>query len=441
MNTVYSENRQFPISGIYTAVAAAIVAVVLAHWRGASAAPFHTLAAPHLAISYVIFGVVCAFAWRHFAFLFGVYSTDRGFVLASAFRVFLCSLAMTSLLGIYISTRQGTFPVGRELATFLCAAFVCGLLMLAIRRTLGRPQRVIIFGSGRLASKAWREIRTRERMSRQLVGFVDVRPRADMPPDIADRYVGNMDNLHQLIVAEEVDELIVAVPLRSNFDAMQRASSIAQALGTRVMGLKDVCAIRHITPADDRGDIFIELVPSPYIRGFKQDLKRMLDIILAATGVLIGLPVLIALAVRSRLRSSNPAMEPKLMMGFRRKQFSMYSFRCEPGSALQRVGIGRLPQLWNVLWGDMSLVGPPPLSRIDIDRMDLATLECRFNVRPGLISESRDGRCLENESEERSLGSEYITGWSLLGDLRILARAFTTESSVPRVAGAEADAL
>jgi exopolysaccharide production protein ExoY len=108
---------------------------------------------------------------------------------------------------------------------------------------------------------------------------------------------------------------------------------------------------------------------------------------------------------------------------------------------LQRIGIERLPQLWNVVRGDMSLVGPPPLSRIDIDQMDLATLECRFNFRPGLISESVNVQCLEDNPGEHSLGSEYVSGWSLLGDLKTLAKAFTIDSRVPGVAVTEADAL
>lgn len=438
MNTLSSRSQQFSISGICTSLVVAILAVVLANWHGTS---LHTLASVHFAMSDVIFAVIFAFAWQYCASLCGIYTGHSDFILRDAFRVFLCSLAMTGLLGAYIANRHVSDSIPRKLVMFLCAAFFLGLIMPIIRRAFERPQRVIIFGSGRLASKAWRELRTRDRVGKLLVGFVDAGSRAEMPPDIADRYVGDMDSLQELIVAKEVDELIAAVPLQSEFDSMQRASSIAQALGTRVVGLKDVCAIRNVEAADSQSEIFIELVPSPSIRGFKQDLKRMLDVIISAAGLLIGLPILIATVTWSRLRSIRPLTESQQMVGFRRKHFVMHSFRFQTETLFQRVGINRLPQLWNVLLGDMSLVGPPPLSTIEISQMDVAALECRFNMRPGLISEFSYGRSLEKDTEEQSLGSEYVSSWSLLGDLKILAKAFTIESRGARVAGTQVDTL
>jgi len=103
------------------------------------------------------------------------------------------------------------------------------------------PQLVLIRGSGaRRAVKAWRQIRTRYHSTVKLVGFVDDRPLSEMAPDVADRYLGSIYDLNDLLLRNVVDELLIAMPVKSCYDLIQRAIPLRSRLACRWF----VCRIR-----------------------------------------------------------------------------------------------------------------------------------------------------------------------------------------------------
>jgi lipopolysaccharide/colanic/teichoic acid biosynthesis glycosyltransferase len=166
-------------------------------------------------------------------------------------------------------------------------------------------------------------------------------------------------------------------------------------------------------------------------------------------------PVLAAVALAVRLSSRGPAFFVQQRVGYRCAGFGMVKFRTmvqdaerheaslaagqgagrtflkihdDPritplGRWLRRTSLDELPQLWNVLRGDMSLVGPRPLLRSDLERYPRADLMRRFAVRPGISGLWQvSGRSLLPDGARIRLDIEYVDDWSLLGDLRILVR-------------------
>jgi len=315
------------------------------------------------------------------------------------------------------------------------------------------PERVIILGSGRRASKAWRELRIQNHRTKRLLGFVDDRHPDSMPPDIASRLLGNVDDLPGYLLENIVDELIVATPMRSCYDLAQRAVSIAEAAGVRVVCLNDVFTLAQEQGPRRRATLFVELVPKDRRRETAEAAKRILDILAAAAGIVLLAPVFLVIGLAIKLTSPGSIFFVQERHGYGRRRFRMFKFRSmvrnpslrtadfethsetatftgnhEPrttplGRFLRRTLLDELPVLWNVLLGDMSLVGPRPMSVHDVSRFGEAQLMRRFSVRPGMTGNWQVAGDPSLSFEQRvALDCNYIDEWSLALDLKILAR-------------------
>jgi lipopolysaccharide/colanic/teichoic acid biosynthesis glycosyltransferase len=166
-------------------------------------------------------------------------------------------------------------------------------------------------------------------------------------------------------------------------------------------------------------------------------MKRLLDVALSALGLIMLSPVLLALAIAIRLGLGAPILFRQVRPGLRGRPFTLYKFRsltADPdgtrsdaerltrlGSLLRRTSLDELPELWNVLRGDMSLVGPRPLL---MEYLPLYTAEQarRHDVRPGITGWAQiNGRNAISWEEKFRLDLWYVDHRSLLLDLRILA--------------------
>lgn len=189
--------------------------------------------------------------------------------------------------------------------------------------------------------------------------------------------------------------------------------------------------------------------------------KRLVDLFLAAAALLVTLPLLTALALAVRVTSAGPALYRQERIGRRMRPFTMlklrtmadgadrlvaglleesgadqrfYKFHDDPritgiGRWLRRWSLDELPQLWNVLRGEMSLVGPRPGLASEVEAYENWQL-ARLAVRPGLTGAWQvSGRSELSFDDCVRLDLGYIEDWSLRGDLIILAR------TVPAVLG------
>ena len=172
-------------------------------------------------------------------------------------------------------------------------------------------------------------------------------------------------------------------------------------------------------------------------------LKRALDIAVALTGLLLGWPVLLALALVVRLSSPGPAIHWSKRVGRGNRVFLMPKFRTmrtdtpnvathlldDPdrwitavGRVLRRTSLDELPQLWSVLVGDMSLVGPRPALHNQDDLIRLRTEVGLERLRPGVTGWAQlNGRDELPIPEKVRLDREYLERMSLGFDLRIIA--------------------
>ncbi len=122
--------------------------------------------------------------------------------------------------------------------------------------------------------------------------------------------------------------------------------------------------------------------------------KRLIDVFVATCGLLAAAPVMLLIAAAITIDDGGPALFVQTRIGRDRKPFRIYKFRTMRdgwitgiGHWLRATGLDELPQLWNVLRGDMSLIGPRPLTGADIARLgwDGPAHDVRFRVPPGIV--------------------------------------------------------
>ncbi len=171
--------------------------------------------------------------------------------------------------------------------------------------------------------------------------------------------------------------------------------------------------------------------------------KRSIDVIVAGVLLLFLLPLLILLAILVRWKLGAPVLFTQTRVGFQKKLFKIYKFRTmanrhgpdgEPlpdaermttfGTILRNTSLDELPQLINVLKGDLSLVGPRPLL-VEYIPLYSETQNRRHDVRPGITGWAQvNGRNNISWDEKFRLDVEYVERRSLLFDFRILALTF-----------------
>lgn len=185
-------------------------------------------------------------------------------------------------------------------------------------------------------------------------------------------------------------------------------------------------------------------------------LKRCLDVLVSAALLILLSPVLVVVAVAVALTMGTPVFFRQLRPGLHEKPFRMVKFRTmrEPaagevrelsdgrrltplGAFMRRTSLDELPELWNVLMGDMSLVGPRPLLQQYLPWFTPAE-RARFSVRPGVTGLAQvRGRNAVSWDDRLALDVEYVRTQSFLGDIGIL---FETIGTVFRGSGVMVDA-
>jgi len=282
-----------------------------------------------------------------------------------------------------------------------------------------------------------------------IVGYVT--PSLSREPDA----LGSLDDLEHVLDAHSVSELIVATPLRG--EALVEAAEVCFARGVRVLVLPIAGMSRRVWAEPTR----VGRLPAYQLHPTRLELpslvvKRATDLVLASVGLVASLPLMAAVAVCIKTESRGPVFFRQRRVGLGGRQFMMWKFRSmyheaeqrqdeiahlntygdgrlfklqsDPritrvGRMLRRFSLDELPQLFNILGGDMSLVGPrPPLPR------EVAEYEphhlVRLSVVPGLTGPWQvNGRNLITDFEEVvRLEREYIESWSLRSDIEIMLR-------------------
>ena len=307
-------------------------------------------------------------------------------------------------------------------------------------------KRILIAGSGELGRLVADKILEHRELGYQIVGFVDVKAWGDHLGYRGLPLLGSIEEASEIAVRESIDHLYVALPPDQHVQMLELiASTSRECVDVKVVpDLLQVIALRaRLEDLDGVPVININDVP---LQGFNSIVKRGIDIALSAGGLaLLGIPLgIIALVVR--MTSRGPIFYRQERTGLDGKPFTIVKFRSmyddaeretgpvwtkqdDPrvtplGRFLRRSNIDELPQLWNVLRGDMSIVGPRPERPHFVEqfRHKIPSYMLRHKVKAGLTGWAQVNGWRGNTSIEKRIEYDlyYIENWSVRLDLKIM---------------------
>jgi exopolysaccharide biosynthesis polyprenyl glycosylphosphotransferase len=369
------------------------------------------------------------------------------------------ALVQATLLGLVFSLANGD-----HFSSFFLfyGSLVFGLVYISCLRELytrvtgwvleqaGYHRRALLVGSGRHIDAVAHALGGRSRTNVALVGFISITPHRENGL----RSLGQLDDLVEVLGEQRIDEVIITDP-----DFPQE----------RALDLVDRCHQRgvtvHVAPSTmeiliDRAEFSPgESVPlftlrPPVFDGVQYAVKRTFDLVLATLALVLLSPLLALSALAVRLSSRGPIIYRSVRPGIAGRPFRCFKFRTmrvdadisedeleqlnessgalfkirnDPrltgvGRALRRFSIDELPQLLNVLHGDMSLVGPRPLPMRDFERLE-EWHKKRYMVLPGITGLWQvSGRSELDFDDLVRLDFLYLERWSIWLDLSILLK-------------------
>ncbi len=426
-------------------------------WIGAYYLRFHSGWVPlHLAPSDVglywgnlpLVLLLAALAYR----MTGQYAIDRLRRLREEVVGVLKGTVLLSLL--VLATVFFRHEIGESRLTMLLFSALTGVGLLTARRlswaairTLRRhgynQSFCLIVGSGRVARKAARALRKASWMGIKNVGFVE--DRANSLCNDLD-LLGGFTDLPELVRKYNVRHVFIALPMGRYDDARRVFNILSQSL-VEVRLVADVPNLAGLTLTTTNLDGLpvIGLRESPHF-GLNVVVKRAMDIVLSLVGLIVVSPLMLVIAALVKLTSPGPVFYRQERCGLNGKSFSMLKFRSMRvdaeqqtgavwahkddnrrtplGSFLRRTSLDELPQLVNVLRGDMSLVGPRPERPIFIHRFarTIPNYMARHCVKAGITGWAQVHGWRGNTSLRKRLQYDlyYITHWTPWLDLRIL---------------------
>jgi exopolysaccharide biosynthesis polyprenyl glycosylphosphotransferase len=344
--------------------------------------------------------------------------------------------------------------------------------ILAYQRRHGRNMRnMLVIGTNPRALRLVERIQHKPELGYRVLGFADEEwngleefKKYGLP------LVADLDTLPTYVRRNVVDEVVLALPIRSFHTFASRIAAACEQQGIIVRFLPNIFDLKEARHRADEfdGDPLISH-ESTITDVWGLAIKRAIDIVVSLVAIILLSPVMLLSALAVKLTSPGPIFFVQKRLGLNKRMFHIYKFRTmvidaearlkdlehlneadgavfkikkDPritlvGSFLRKTSIDELPQLFNVLKGEMSLVGPRPLQVRDYELFETHCGDWqrkRFSVRPGITCLWQiKGRSSTTFEKWMELDLQYIRTWSLWLDLEILAK---TVPAVLRGSGA-----
>lgn len=260
------------------------------------------------------------------------------------------------------------------------------------------------------------------------------------------KIIGKMDRLTTLLSKCDIDEVFITLSIK-DYDKIEKIINICEKNGVRAQIVPDyykyLPAKPHIEDVEGLPIINIRYIPLDDI--FNKFIKRAIDIVGSLVAIILFSPVMLVAAIGTKISSPGPLIFKQERVGLNKKNFTMYKFRSmrvqdskeekkewtttndprktKVGSFLRKTSIDELPQLFNVLKGDMSLIGPRPERPFFVEKFkeEIPKYMVKHQVRPGMTGWAQVNGFRGDTSIKKRIEHDiyYIENWSIGLDVKI----------------------
>lgn len=311
---------------------------------------------------------------------------------------------------------------------------------------------VLLVGYSRSAEAYIDRIRNNPEWGYNVVGILD-----NMVPVGTEYYgikvLGKLDSLERIIQDNSFDEVSITLTLK-DYDFLEETVGICEKNGVHTKFIPDYNSIVPTKPytEDLDGLAVVNIRYVPLSNAANRVIKRIVDILGALFGIIITSPIMIVVALLVKITSKGPVLFKQERVGYHGENFYMYKFRSmrvqtekeekqgwttkgDPrvtpiGRFIRKTSIDELPQLFNILIGDMSLVGPRPERPQFVDkfREEIPRYMVKHQVRPGLTGWAQVNGLRGDTSIKKRIEFDlyYIENWTFFFDIKIIIMTFFT---------------
>lgn len=309
--------------------------------------------------------------------------------------------------------------------------------------------RVLIIGAGEIGEMVYRKIIQNPKLGYQVMGFIDHEPTRKQTMVADAPILGGILDIPRLIDQLVIDEVIIGLP-ESNHQELVNIISLCEREKVGIRVFPDVFQIMASEVGiGDLGGLPLLTIRDVALQGWKLTLKRGLDLVLSVIGLILVSPLMLLTAILIKLESPGPVFYTQERMGLDARPFRILKFRSmrqdaessgpgwtvedDPrrtrlGTLLRTLSIDELPQLVNILLGDMSWVGPRPERPVYVEqfRQSIPRYMDRHREKAGLTGWAQVNGLRGDTSitERTKYDLWYIENWSLALDIKIILRTF-----------------
>ncbi|MBO5030900.1 MAG: undecaprenyl-phosphate glucose phosphotransferase [Lachnospiraceae bacterium] len=265
------------------------------------------------------------------------------------------------------------------------------------------------------------------------------------------KVIGDIENLRMILPENKLDEIGITLSL-SDYDRLEQIVNICEKSGVHTKFIPDYNSVIPSRPylEDVDGLAVVNIRRVPLTNTVNMMMKRLVDIVGALCAIILFSPVMLAAAVGVKTTSKGPLIFKQERVGLHNKPFQMYKFRSmevqtdadekkgwttknDPrvtriGRILRKTSIDELPQFFNVLKGDMSLIGPRPERPLFVEKFkeEIPRYMIKHQVRPGITGWAQVNGYRGDTSIRKRIEYDlyYIENWSMAFDFKILFLTF-----------------
>ncbi len=267
------------------------------------------------------------------------------------------------------------------------------------------------------------------------------------------KVIGTIGNLLYILPENKLDEIAITLSL-ADYDNLEHIVDMCEKSGVHTKFIPDYNSLFPSRPytEDLMGLPVVNIRYVPLSNTLNWCIKRLMDLIIAAAALVVASPVMVIAAVLVKLTSKGPVIFKQERIGLHNKPFKMYKFRTmkvqksaeeqkgwttkddprvtKVGKFLRRTSIDELPQLFNILKGDMSVVGPRPERPQFVEKFkeEIPRYMVKHQVRPGLTGWAQVNGYRGDTSIKKRIEYDifYIENWTISFDVKIILMTFFT---------------